>query len=174
MQPFIIIVSTTVPNLSSGLSLISSSKVFFLKGVTILNSLISCSGLSHLPLYSDPQFWYYAEWALLFLFSIKMEFSLLSAHVLLTQWTFVVFWLLVLLFNDLMNGSLLGSSVHEISQVGMGCLEWVAIPFSRRSQPRTWACVFCIAGRFFTTEPLGKPQWTHRHCLFFFLFFKFR
>ena len=25
------------------------------------------------------------------------------------------------------------------------------------SQPREWTCTSCIAGRFFTTEPLGKP-----------------
>ena len=24
-------------------------------------------------------------------------------------------------------------------------------------QPRDWTCVFCLAGRFFTTEPLGNP-----------------
>ena len=37
-------------------------------------------------------------------------------------------------------------------------LEWVAISFSRGSSPprdQTW--VSCIAGRFFTAEPLGKP-----------------
>ena len=37
-------------------------------------------------------------------------------------------------------------------------LEWVAIPFSRGpSQPRDQTQVSCIAGRFFTTEPPGKP-----------------
>ena len=40
-------------------------------------------------------------------------------------------------------------------------LEWVAMPFSRGSsqssnQTRV-SCASCIAGRFFTTEPLGKP-----------------
>ena len=42
-----------------------------------------------------------------------------------------------------------GSSVHGILQARI--LEWVTIPFSRRSFPpkdRTW--VSCIAGRFFT------------------------
>ena len=47
-------------------------------------------------------------------------------------------------------------SVHGISQVGI--LEWVAISLSRRcSQPRDQTHISCIAGRFFTTEPPGKP-----------------
>ena len=41
-------------------------------------------------------------------------------------------------------------------------LEWVALPsFRGSSQPRDWTFVFCgscIAGGFFTTEPLGKPS----------------
>ena len=42
-----------------------------------------------------------------------------------------------------------GSSVHGILQARI--LEWVAIPFSRRSsQPRGQTWVFCIAGRFLT------------------------
>ena len=52
-----------------------------------------------------------------------------------------------------------GSSVHRILRVRI--LEWVAMPFSRgTSQPRDWIhvpCTSCIAGRFFTAEPLGKP-----------------
>ena len=49
-----------------------------------------------------------------------------------------------------------GSSVHEISQTRI--LEWVAISFSKgSSQPRDWTWVSCIAGRFFTAEPPGKP-----------------
>ena len=48
-------------------------------------------------------------------------------------------------------------TVHGILQAGI--LEWVAIPFSRRSsQPRDQTQVSCIAGRFFTTEPPGKPH----------------
>ena len=39
-------------------------------------------------------------------------------------------------------------------------LEWVAMPSSRGSSwPRNWIHIsydFCIAGRFFTTEPMGK------------------
>ena len=42
-----------------------------------------------------------------------------------------------------------------------GILQWVAIPSSRgSSRPRDQTCVSygpCITGRFFTTEPLGKP-----------------
>ena len=41
-------------------------------------------------------------------------------------------------------------------------LEWVAMPFSRGSSwPRDKTCGSCgssIAGRFFSTEPLGKPS----------------
>ena len=53
-----------------------------------------------------------------------------------------------------------GSSVHRISQARI--LEWVAISFSRGSSwPRGWtrgSCqISCIAGRFLTTEPPGKP-----------------
>ena len=53
-----------------------------------------------------------------------------------------------------------GSSVHGIFQARTP--KWVAISFSRgSSQLRDWTCVSCIsciAGRFFTTEPQGKPQ----------------
>ena len=49
-----------------------------------------------------------------------------------------------------------GSSVYGILQERI--LEWVARPSTRgSSQPRDWTCVpgtTCIAGRFFTTEPL--------------------
>ena len=48
-----------------------------------------------------------------------------------------------------------GSSVHGILQARM--LEWVAISFARGSQPRDRTHVSCLAGGFFTTEPLGKP-----------------
>ena len=48
-----------------------------------------------------------------------------------------------------MNCSPPGSSVHGILQARI--LEWVAIPFSRRSfWPRDWTQVSCTAGRFFT------------------------
>ena len=57
---------------------------------------------------------------------------------------------------DPLDCSLPGSSVHRILQARI--LEWVAMPSSRgSSQPRDWIRVSCIADRFFTTEPLGKP-----------------
>ena len=53
----------------------------------------------------------------------------------------------------------LGSSVHGILQARI--LEWVAMPSSRgSSRPRGQTCISwgsCIAGRFFTAEPPGKP-----------------
>ena len=50
-----------------------------------------------------------------------------------------------------------GSSVHGISQTRI--LEWVAISFFRgSSQPRDLTQVSYVAGRFFTTEPTGKPS----------------
>ena len=52
-----------------------------------------------------------------------------------------------------------GSSIHGILQARI--LEWVAISSSRRSSwPRDWTQVSrisCIANRFFTTVPPGKP-----------------
>ena len=51
--------------------------------------------------------------------------------------------------------SLQDSSVHVITQVRI--LEWVAISFSRgHSRCRDWTHIYCIAIRFFTTEPPGK------------------
>ena len=65
----------------------------------------------------------------------------------------------VWLYNP-MDCSLPGSSVHGIFQARI--LEWVVISFSRgSSQPRDEtrvSCNSCIAGRLFTTEPLGKPH----------------
>ena len=63
---------------------------------------------------------------------------------------------------DHMDCSLPGSSVHGISQAGI--LEWVAISSSRGfSQPRDQTRIslgFYIGrGRFFTTEPPGKPKY---------------
>ena len=57
--------------------------------------------------------------------------------------------------RHLKDNSLLGSSVHGISQARI--LEWVAIASCRRSsRPRDRtliSCVLCIAGGFFTPEP---------------------
>ena len=66
-----------------------------------------------------------------------------------------------------MNCSLPGSSVHRISQARI--LEWVTISFSGgSSQPRDRTCVSCIAGGFFTAEPLGKHHMLARLCSKFF------
>ena len=58
-----------------------------------------------------------------------------------------------------MDCSLPGSSAHRILQARI--LEWVAMPSSRGSSlPRDQTRVSsgpCNAGRFFTTEPPGKP-----------------
>ena len=55
-----------------------------------------------------------------------------------------------------MDCSLPGSSVHRISQARI--LEWVAISSSRgASQTRDQTHISCVAGRFFTAEPLRKP-----------------
>ena len=52
-----------------------------------------------------------------------------------------------------------GSWVHGIMQARIW--EWVAISYSRGSYwPRDWthiSCMSCLAGRFFSTEPPGKP-----------------
>ena len=51
-----------------------------------------------------------------------------------------------------------GSSVHGIFQANI--LQWVAISSSRgTAQPQdpNDICVSCVAGEFFTAEPLGKP-----------------
>ena len=59
-----------------------------------------------------------------------------------------------------MDRSMPGLSVHGILQARI--LEWVTLPFSRGSSwltDRTCvSCSACIAGRFFTTEPLEKPR----------------
>ena len=60
---------------------------------------------------------------------------------------------------DPMDCCLPGFSVHGILQARI--LKWVAMPSSRGSfLPRDWTLISCstwIAGRFFTTEPPGKP-----------------
>ena len=54
---------------------------------------------------------------------------------------------------DPMDCSLPGSTVHGIFQARI--LEWVAISFSRRSQPRDWSRVSRIVGR---TRSLSFPS----------------
>ena len=64
---------------------------------------------------------------------------------------------------DLMDCSLPGSSIHGILQTRI--LEWVAISSCRgSSQPRDQIHVSCIAGKFFTTEPVGKPRSWNSYC----------
>ena len=56
-----------------------------------------------------------------------------------------------LTLRDPMEYSPPGSSVHGILQARI--LEWVTIPFSRRSsQPRDYTQVSCIEGGFFTVR----------------------
>ena len=63
----------------------------------------------------------------------------------------------MILYNLPADCSPPGSSVHGILQARI--IDWVANPFSRgSSQPKDWTQVSCIAGRFFTAEPPGKPN----------------
>ena len=66
-----------------------------------------------------------------------------------------------LTLRDPMDCSLPGSSVHGILQSRI--LEWASMPSSKgSSQPRDRtriSCGSCIAGKFFTAEPPGKPGW---------------
>ena len=64
--------------------------------------------------------------------------------------------------------TLLSSSVLGIFQARK--LEWVAIPFFRRSSwPRDWTWVSCIAGRFFTIWATREAE-NKYNFLFFFLY----
>ena len=66
----------------------------------------------------------------------------------------------VQLFWDRMDCSPPGSEVHGISQTRM---EWVIISFSRASsQPMIEPNISCVAGRFFTTGPPGKSQYSDK------------
>ena len=61
------------------------------------------------------------------------------------------------LCDSMVCSSPAGSSVHGILQART--LEWVAIPFSSRSsQPRDWAEVSHITGRFFTIWATREDQ----------------
>ena len=72
-------------------------------------------------------------------------------------WLCYVIAKLCLALCDPMDCSPPGSSVHGILQARI--LEWVTIPCSGGpSWPRDRMHVFCIVGRFFTTEPPEKPQ----------------
>ena len=57
---------------------------------------------------------------------------------------------------DFMACSLPDSSIHRISLARI--LEWIAVAFCWGSSwPRYQTHVPCLAGRFFTTKPHGKP-----------------
>ena len=63
----------------------------------------------------------------------------------------------VRLLCDSMDCGPPGSSVHGILQERI--LEWVGMPSSKRSsRPRDQTQGSWLAGRFFTTKPLGKPK----------------
>ena len=65
----------------------------------------------------------------------------------------------VQLYNPL-NCSPAGSTVHQISQARI--LEWVAISSSEDlPDPGIKPASTALAGGFFITEPLGKPQYMH-------------
>ena len=57
-----------------------------------------------------------------------------------------------------------GFSVHGILQARI--LEWIAIPFSRTSQPRDWTLVSSITGRFVTIWSIGKSYFIFSISLF--------
>ena len=64
---------------------------------------------------------------------------------------------------DTMGCSPLGSSDHRILQARI--LEWIAIPFSRRSSwPRDRTQVSCIIGRFFTIWTTWEFQYMYILC----------
>ena len=58
--------------------------------------------------------------------------------------------------GDPINCSPRGSSVHRVSQAGI--LEWIAISFlADLPNPGIEPVSHALAGKFFTTEPPGKP-----------------
>ena len=96
----------------------------------------------------------------------KREGNYVSENMIeLVNFLLSLFWVKVKVLVILSSGTLCdpmdcsqpGSSVLGISQANIQ--EWVAIPCSRiSSSPRDQAWVSCIAGRFFTSEPPGKPS----------------
>ena len=71
---------------------------------------------------------------------------------------------LCLTLCDPMNCSPPDFSVHGILQARI--LEWIAIPFTRRSsRPRDWTRVSCTAGRFFTIWTTKEALWKLRNLL---------
>ena len=63
---------------------------------------------------------------------------------------------------DPVDCNLPGFSVLGISQARI--LEWIAISYSRGlTWPRDQSHISCLAGRFFTAEPLGKSTYIYRY-----------
>ena len=90
-------------------------------------------------------------------FLIQFSKHLKQSFEKFTLWTSAKSLQSCLTLCDSMDYSLPGFSVHEILQARI--LEWVVMPLSRGSSwPRDWTSVSWIGGRFFTTEPLGKPN----------------
>ena len=89
------------------------------------------------PFQISPHSWHPAvhlSWTFIMTFIIKWNWSeITQSHLTLC---------------DPMDCSLLGSSIHGIFQARL--LEWVAISFSRSSQPRDWTQVSHTVGRCFT------------------------
>ena len=71
-----------------------------------------------------------------------------------------------------MDCSMPGASVHGIIQARI--LEWVAMPFFRRSsQPRDWTQVSCIVGGFFTVWATKEARLAAKYLLFNISFMKY-
>ena len=74
----------------------------------------------------------------------------------------VLSWSVVSDSCDLIDCSLLGSSVHGILQASI--LEWVAISFSRGSaRPRNQTQVFCTGGIVFTHWATREAKYVNQH-----------
>ena len=104
-------------------------------------------------------------------------------HCVYTYHIFICWWTRCLPILAIVNNTEMNMKVHAaVCSVAQSCLtlcdtmdhstprllcpwvplgkilEWVAFPFFRGSfQPRDRTVLPCITGRFFTTEPLGKP-----------------
>ena len=89
------------------------------------------------------------EMFILLIFLHTWDLSCYTTWVWGYLWRWVLVVQLCLTLCDRMNCSPPGTSVIGISQARI--LEWIAIPYSRRSsQSRAWPQVSWVAGRFFT------------------------
>ena len=95
---------------------------------------------------------------------LKHEIFVLSWWIPIRHVYLMLLLLQCLTLCDPMDSSLPGSSVHGISQPRI--LEWVAVSFFRISSwPKDRIHISFLAGKFFNTEPPGKP---HVHLIFCF------